>query len=188
MKDFEKRFGRGRGRVRDEDGPHGAGGRRHGGRGRGRGRAARGDVRSALLLLLAEEPMHGYELMRAIAERTGRGWTPSPGVIYPTINQLQDEGLVTVTDTSGRRVAQLTDQGREAAAALQESGSDPFAGHDEDASGIDLRGQIEQLHGAVREVGRNGSEAQKVAAAETLAAARKSIYLLLAEGTDADND
>ena len=65
------------------------------------GRAVAGlraaDVRTAVLLLLGEEPMHGYQLMQAIADRSGGRWTPSPGAIYPTINQLEDEGLVTVT-------------------------------------------------------------------------------------------
>src|SRR4051794_19501794 len=79
----------------------------------GRGRMARGDVRVAILTLLAERPMHGYELMQAIRERSAGHWTPSPGAVYPAINQLADEGLVTVTASSGRRVAALTDAGRE---------------------------------------------------------------------------
>jgi DNA-binding PadR family transcriptional regulator len=173
--DAKSRRGKGRG-------PGGGSGRGHGkhGSGRGRGRAPRGDVRSAILLLLAEEPMHGYQLMRAIADRTQHAWRPSPGVVYPTISQLEDEGLVTVTDTSGRRVVALTDSGRRQVADLEEAGTDPFAGHESDAPGVDLRGQLEQLHGAVREIGRNGTDAQREAAAETLAAARRSIYLLLA--------
>src|SRR3978361_166822 len=90
-------------------GPRG-GGR---GRGHGRGRAQRGDVRTAALLLLNEEPMHGYQLMQAIAERTEGAWRPSPGAIYPTLNQLQDEGLVTMTTDGGRKLAPSTDAGRE---------------------------------------------------------------------------
>src|SRR6185436_15416711 len=103
--------------------PEGFPGRRRG----GRGRASRGDVRAAVLQLLAEEPMHGYQLMQAIAERSGGRWTPSPGAIYPTINQLEDEGLVTVTADSGRKLVTLTDAGRERVAARQETGADPFA-------------------------------------------------------------
>src|SRR5689334_23381353 len=74
-------------------------GHRPAGRGRrgGRGRVPRGDVRTAVLLLLAEEPMHGYQLMQAVSDRTGGRWSPSPGAIYPTINQLEDEGLVEIT-------------------------------------------------------------------------------------------
>src|ERR671917_2732179 len=65
----------------------------HGRRG-GRGRAPRGDVRAAVLLLLAEQPMHGYQLMQAIADRSGGAWTPSPGAVYPPINLLEGEGPV----------------------------------------------------------------------------------------------
>src|SRR3954465_1398067 len=122
----------------------------------GRGRAPRGDVRAAVLQLLAEEPMHGYQLMQAIAERSGGRWRPSPGAIYPTINQLEDEGLVTVTAYSGRNLATLTDAGRERATAV----GDPFAGFATEGPGVDLRGLIEQLHGAVRQVARSGTEAQ----------------------------
>ena len=64
-------------------------------------------------MLLAEEPMHGYQLMQAIADRSGGRWTPSPGAIYPTINQLEDEGLVTVTAEAGRKLDTLSDSGRE---------------------------------------------------------------------------
>src|ERR1700712_4417473 len=96
-----------------ERGDRQTGHRHHGHRGgRGRGRAPRGDVRAAVLQLLAEEPMHGYQLMQAIAERSGGRWTPSPGAIYPTINQLEDEGLVLVTADAGRKLVTLTDVGR----------------------------------------------------------------------------
>ena len=89
-------------------------GARHRRRGWGRGRASRGDVRAAVLLLLAEQPMHGYQLMHAVAERSGGRWTPSPGAVYPTLSQLEDEGLVTVTADAGRKLATLTDTGRAA--------------------------------------------------------------------------
>ncbi|MGH3921940.1 MAG: PadR family transcriptional regulator, partial [Pseudonocardiaceae bacterium] len=72
-------------------------------RGAGRGRAQRGDVRTALLLLLAEQPMHGYQLMQAITERTAGAWRPSPGAIYPTLSQLEDEGLIDTLAQGGRK-------------------------------------------------------------------------------------
>jgi len=152
---------------------------------RGRGRAPRGDVRTAVLLLLADEPMHGYQLMQAIAERSGGRWTPSPGAIYPTISQLEDEGLVTVTADAGRKLVTLTDAGREHIAARGESSSDPFAGFDAAAPGPDLRGLLEQLHGAVRQVARSGTDAQLTTAASILSDARRALYLLLAEGPEA---
>jgi len=155
---------------------------------RGRGRAHRGDVRAAVLQLLAEEPMHGYQLMQAIAERSGGRWTPSPGAIYPTLNQLEDEGLVVVTADAGRKLATLTDAGREHIQAHSESVADPFADYDPAAPGADLRGLIEQLRSATRQVGRNGSDAQRSAAATILGDARRALYLLLADGPDAASD
>ena len=151
---------------------------------RGRGRAPRGDVRTAVLLLLAEEPMHGYQLMQAIAERSGDRWTPSPGAIYPTISQLEDEGLVTVTADAGRKLVTLTDAGRTHLESRGE-GADPFSGYRSAGPGGDLRGLLEQLAGAVRQVARSGTDAQLTAAAGILAEARRSLYLLLAEGPDA---
>src|SRR6478609_783253 len=108
-----------------EHGDRHPGFRQHHPRGCGRGRAPRGDVRTAVLLLLAEEPMHGYQLMQAISDRSGGRWTPSPGAIYPTIAQLDDEGLVTVTADAGRKLVTLTDAGREHVQARREAGADP---------------------------------------------------------------
>jgi DNA-binding PadR family transcriptional regulator len=144
----------------------------------------RGDVRAAVLLLLAEEPMHGYQLMQAIAERSGGRWSPSPGAIYPTISQLEDEGLVTVTADAGRKLVTLTDAGRRHVAERGDAAPDPFAGSRAAGPGADLRGLLEQLHGAVRQVARTGTDAQLTAAAAILAEARRSLYLLLAEGPE----
>lgn len=160
--------------------------RRGGGRGRGRGRAARGDVRTAVLLLLSEQPMHGYQLMQAIADRTGGAWTPSPGAVYPTINQLEEEGLVTVTAHAGRKLAAVTDAGREQLAANRDAWGDPFAGHGQDAPGVDLRRLVHDLHEATRLVGRTGSDEQRAAAGKILADARRALFLLLADGPDRD--
>jgi DNA-binding PadR family transcriptional regulator len=145
------------------------------------GRASRGDVRAAVLQLLAEEPMHGYQLMQAIADRTGGRWTPSPGAIYPTINQLEDEGLVTVEADSGRKLVSLTDAGREQLSADSSAGREPFADFESDAPEADLRRLVGELHSAVRQVGRSGNTEQRAAAAKILAETRKSIYLLLAD-------
>ena len=162
--------------------------RRRASRGRrrgGRGRASRGDVRAAVLQLLAEEPMHGYQLMQAIAERSGGRWTPSPGAIYPTINQLEDEGLVTVT-ADVRPQAGHPHRGRPRVhrGARRDVGR-PVRRFDAGAPGTDLRAVLEQLHGAVRQVGRTGTDAQRAAAATILADARRSLYLLLADGPEA---
>lgn len=174
--------GRGRARFADVDGAS----RQH--RRGGRGRAPRGDVRTAVLLLLAEQPMHGYQLMQAIAERTGGAWAPSPGAVYPTINQLEDEGLVTVTADAGRRLVRLTDAGREQLAEHRDTWGDPFAGYDATAPGADLRRVLHELHDAARQVARAGTGAQRAAAAKILSDARRALYLLLANDAPDSSD
>src|SRR5690349_3208445 len=79
--------------------------------GRGR-RARRGDIRTAALLLLAEEPRNGYQIMQELEERSGGAWRPSPGSVYPALAQLEDEGLVRVEEVDGRKTYALTDAGR----------------------------------------------------------------------------
>lgn len=165
--------------MRHHDHGHGRGGRR---------RAPRGDIRAAVLLLVADQPMHGYQVMQAIAERTGGAWTPSPGAVYPTISQLEDEGLVSVTADAGRKLVTLTDAGREHLDAHREAHGDPFAGYDPTAPGGDLRRLLHELHDAARQVARVGTEAQRVAAATILAEARRSLYLLLASEPEATDD
>ncbi len=176
-----------------EDGPRSRGRGHRGGPGgpgprgprgpRGRGRAPRGDVRAAILLLLAEEPMHGYQLMQAIGERSGGRWTPSPGAVYPAISQLEDEGLVGVTAESGRKLVSLTESGR--ALVAEEQLADPFAAFAGGEDRPDLRELLMQLHGATRQVGMSGTAAQTEAAATILRDARRAMYLLLADGPEA---
>ena len=175
------------GRPGRRGGPHGGprGSRRGPG---GRGRVPRGDVRTAVLLLLDEEPMHGYQLMQAIADRSGGRWTPSPGAIYPALNLLEDEGLVSVAAESGRKVATLTDAGRAQVAENRDTWPDPFSGFRESRTGPDLRSLLEQLQGATRQVGRAGTAEQVAAAAEILSGARRQMYLLLADGPGAVDD
>ena len=153
-----------------------------GGRGhrRGRpGRAGRGDVRSAILKLLAEEPMHGYQLMQAVADRTGGGWRLSPGAVYPTIAQLEDEGLVEVTREGGRKLVTLTEAGRAHVESLGDV--DPFAAFGGDGDDrVDLRGAIGELMGAAAQLARVADPAQLAAAAKVLSDARRALYLILA--------
>ena len=124
--------------------------------------------------------MHGYQLMQAISDRTQGAWRPSPGAVYPTIDQLEDEGLATIEQTGGRRLVTLTPAGQ---AHLAEHGaglSDPFAEFAAGRSGPDLRQPLERLHVAAREIAVTGSPAQVEAAAEVLSQARRSLYLILA--------
>ncbi len=187
MRPPRERGGHSRRRDAGPEHSHHGGPHPHHHRGR-RGRAPRGDVRAAVLILLAEEPMHGYQLMHAIADRTGGRWTPSPGAIYPTLSQLEDEGLVTVARESGRKLATLTDAGRAVLEDETNPVTDPFAAFEGETPVVDLRDLMGQLAGAVRQVARAGTPEQQTAAATTIAEARKSIYLLLAEGPDASED
>lgn len=157
------------------------------GRGRGRGphRAPRGDVRTAVLLLLADEPMHGYQLMQTIAERTGGRWSPSPGAIYPTLAQLEDEGLVETTKAGGRKLATLTETGRSHVQDNRDSWADPFpqAPTDDAENPVDLRATLHELSPAIRAVTHTGTDAQIAEAQRILTEARRSIYRLLSEET-----
>jgi len=116
------RRGEGRGLTgRGRDRQHGGSRHRHG------DRARRGDVRAAILLALADAPMHGYQLIQEIDERSGGVWQPSPGAIYPALSLLEDEGLVTITVDGGRKMASLTDAGRTYIDENREALGDPFS-------------------------------------------------------------
>src|ERR1700722_6266578 len=81
---------------------------------RGRGRKARrGDIRTAALLLLSEEPRNGYQIMQEVQERSDGVWRPSPGSTYPALQQLEDEGLIRARELDGRKLFELIDAGRE---------------------------------------------------------------------------
>jgi DNA-binding PadR family transcriptional regulator len=160
-------------------GHHGRGGRGGPGRHR-RARAQRGDVRTAILLMLADEPMHGYQIMQAMRDRTGGAWRPSPGAVYPTIAQLEDEGLVTTREEDGRRLVTLTPEGRTYLAERSARLGDPFADFADQPSWPDLREPMQELQAAARQIVMSGSTAQVKAAAQVLAQARRSLYLILA--------
>jgi len=199
------RFGHERGHEGHEHGEHGRGHGRRGfgpghfgpgfgpgpfgpgaqfGRGRGRGgRGRRGDVRAAVLLLLTERPMHGYELIQQIRERSDDVWRPSPGSIYPALSQLEDEGLVSIEKVAGRKTAQLTDAGTAYIEVRRTELGDPFAdvASEVGEQELDLRGLIHQLIGAASQVAMAGTAEQGRRAAEVLTEARRSLYRILAE-------
>jgi DNA-binding PadR family transcriptional regulator len=165
-----------------------------GGGPRGRGRKARrGDIRTAALLLLAEEPRNGYQIMQEVEERSDGIWRPSPGSVYPALQQLEDEGLIRSEEMDGRKLFQLTDAGR---AYVEERDKDKPAPWEQ--MGGDLSDQTVALGKLMREVGfafvqvmRAGSEAQIAQAREVLASVRRDLYRILADGdpqTDASNE
>ena len=146
-----------------------------------RGRGRRGDVRAAILLLLAEQPRHGYELIQEITERSQGFWTPSPGSVYPTLQALEDEGLVTLDAVDGRRTASLTEAGRGYVAEHAERLGQPWAAQADAGPALALRREALAVRDAVGQVVRVGTPAQQTAAAATLAATRKELYRILAE-------
>jgi DNA-binding PadR family transcriptional regulator len=159
----------------------------HRGRGRG-GRRGRGDVRAAILALLAERPMHGYEMIQELEARTGGVWRPSPGSVYPTLQLLEDEGLIAGEEGEGRRRFTLTDTGR--AEAERQSQKAPW---EEVTAGVapaawNLRDAIAQTAQAAWSVGSAGSEAQQGRALEVLNDARRRLYAILAEDDQAAAD
>jgi DNA-binding PadR family transcriptional regulator len=165
----------------------GPGGRGPGGR--GRGRARRGDVRLALLRLLAEEPRNGYQLMQTIEERSGGRWRPSPGSVYPTLAQLEDEGLVRSTEADGARSFEITDAGREHLESRSEEPAPWESDDDEEISGRDLKAAIGGIAGAAWQVASVGDERQRAQAVQILAETRRSLYRILAEdATAAEGD
>nr|WP_294694262.1 PadR family transcriptional regulator [uncultured Friedmanniella sp.] len=137
-------------------------------------------MRIATLLLLAESPMHGYQIMQAMADRTDGAWRPSPGAVYPTLAQLEDEGLVTTEVEGGRKLVTLTAQGRDHVEEHRAGWGDPFGQATGQKPGPDLRGPLHELHVAARSVAVTGSAAQVEAAAAVLTEARRSLYLILA--------
>jgi DNA-binding PadR family transcriptional regulator len=157
---------------------HGFGGRGFGGR-----RAGRGDVRAAILALLLEQPMHGYQVISELDERTGGVWKPSPGSVYPTLQMLEDEGLVAADADGGKKVFRLTDDGRAAAEAGESAPWEAVVG---DAGQLGLRQNIGQLLAAFKQVAQTGTPEQIERARTVLNDARKALYGILAEDTPTD--
>ena len=202
--------GRGRpGGGRERGGPHGrgpgGGGHGHGplgggGHGHGHGgfppgpfglfnmfrrgpRARRGDIRHAILALLTEQPLNGYQIMQELEQRSRGVWRPSPGAVYPALAQLEDEGLVTVDTSGSGRVFSLTERGRKEAAARADEGDAPWEAVS-DAAGSDLPEMfllMKQVGAAALQVAQAGSAAQIAEARKVLAQARKALYQLLAD-------
>jgi DNA-binding PadR family transcriptional regulator len=166
--------------------PWATGGPRGGWRGP---KARRGDVRAAILAVLAEQPMNGYQIIQEIAERSGGVWKPSPGSIYPTLQQLEDEGLVTADAETGRRTFTLTDDGRAYVAEHADEVSAPWeamtAASEDDGSGF--KPLIGQVAAAMWQILAVGSPNQQARAREALTDLRRKLYAILAED-DAEDD
>jgi DNA-binding PadR family transcriptional regulator len=150
-------------------------------------KAKRGDVRTAILTLLAEQPRNGYQIIQEISDRSGGAWRPSPGAVYPALQQLTDEGLVRVEESEGRRTYHLTDAGRAyvddqlrtEGAPWEEAMKPPFH---EDVH--DLFHLAAQAGAALVQVAQAGSDNQINRAKQVLDETRRKLYQIMAEGDE----
>lgn len=153
-------------------------------RARGGRRGRRGDVRAAILTLLAERPMHGYEMTQEIATRSNNLWKPSPGSVYPTLQLLVDEGLIVPTETEGsKKTFELTEEGRQAAAQIE---TPPWAQiladhEDENPGHQNLHGAAAQLMAAIGQSAFAADEEQQQRILDIVNNARREIYQVLGE-------
>ena len=171
--DHEHGPGHGRGRGPGGDGPPW-----------GRGpRTRRGDIRTALLVVLSDGPGHGYELIQRLEQRSSGRWRPSPGSVYPTLQLLEDEGLASAADQDGKRVYAITDAGREEATRrMERPDGSPWAFRGEEASEHgQLRDAVGQLMMAAKQVAAAGKVEQINAATAIVTEARRALYQLLAQ-------
>jgi DNA-binding PadR family transcriptional regulator len=164
--------------------PFGFGGPR--GFGRHGGKARRGDIRTAALLLLAEEPRNGYAIMQEIEQRSNGVWRPSPGSVYPALAQLEDEGLIRSEDADGRKQFAITDSGREQIAGRPQDAPAPW---DTLADGVssevqELFGLMRQVWMAFMQVVQTATEKQVAEAKQVLTETRRAIYRILADGDE----
>jgi len=167
-----------RGGHRSHAAPHDS----HHEHGRGHGRMRHGDVRAALLLALREGPAHGYELGQRLERATAGAWRPSPGSIYPTLQTLSDEDLVTSEERDGKRIYTLTRRGVKELEARDERGDPaPWLAAAEGKSG-ELRDAVVGLKMAAKQVATVGSPEQRTRAVAIVVEARRQIYDLLAKG------
>jgi DNA-binding PadR family transcriptional regulator len=147
-------------------------------------KARRGDIRTAALLLLAEEPRNGYQIMQEVEDRSEGAWRPSPGSVYPALQQLEDEGLIRSEEIDGRKAYRLTVEGL---AQVEQRGADQPAPW-EQASGegharaIALGKTMREVAFAFTQVMKAGSPDQQEQARKALADVRRELYRILGDG------
>jgi DNA-binding PadR family transcriptional regulator len=158
-------------------------------------------VRAAILSVLADagadQEINGYGVIQAIGERSAGAWRPSPGSVYPTISQLEDEGLVATEESRGRRVLRLTEEGRQYAADNRGELDAVWEGFDPEPSAprsgsragggpdyAQLKPEIGQLMSAVWQIATQGTDRQRAEAISVLVETRRKLYGLLAADQD----
>ncbi|MBT2247745.1 PadR family transcriptional regulator [Arthrobacter sp. BHU FT2] len=144
-------------------------------------RAGKGEVRAAVLALLAERPMHGYQIIREIEERSGGSWKPSAGSVYPTLQLLADEGVIRAEEANGRKIYSLTEAGREEADGNAASNPWGTAGQLPGTGSGSLPKAGAELAQAAAQVGRTGTPDQVKQAVAVLDEARRRMYAILAQ-------
>lgn len=146
-------------------------------------RARRGDVRAAALLLLAEDPRNGYQIMQEIEKRSDGVWRPSPGSVYPALAQLEDEGLIRAEEVGDRRTYVLTDAGRTYVDERREELDAPWELMTDAVDGdvASLFREMRRVGMAAGQIGHLGNEQEIAKARVVLAEARRALYALLAE-------
>ncbi|MBG0818104.1 PadR family transcriptional regulator [Planomonospora sp. ID82291] len=155
----------------------------------GRGRKAkRGDVRAAILALLSEEPRNGYQIIQEIAQRSQGGWKPSPGAVYPALQQLTDEGLVLSEENDGRKTFRLTEAGLSYIAEHSDEVRAPWEEMtpDVDEGTWELIDLARQSGFAMMQILQTGTEAQIRQARQQLIETRRRLYRILADGDPAE--
>lgn len=159
-------------------------GRRTNPRGRGSRRAPRGAVRDAILIVLAERPMHGYELMTELEARSSGRWRPSPGSIYPALTRMEEQGLITADVSGDKKVFALTEHGQQKREALDIDDPTPDLWRNDEHGA--LRALPAEIAGQARQVRRFGSPDQVERAANLLEQVKRELYAILANGPAPD--
>jgi DNA-binding PadR family transcriptional regulator len=160
--------------------PFGAGSPGMRGQRRG-GRGTRLNVRPAVLALLLERPMHGYEIIQELDSRTNGIWRPSPGSVYPTLQLLEDEGLIEAEAEGGRKSYHLTDAGRPEAETAAQNPPWSRIGDDTMSQAQDFRDAAVGIMSALKQVGFNGTPEQRDKALEVLNETKRKLYAILAD-------
>ena len=157
-------------------------------------------MRVAILAVLAEEPLNGYQVIQQISERTDGAWRPSPGSVYPTISQLEDEGLIEGDDERGRRTLRLSDAGREYLSTHAEEVAEVWAPFESEgrsgrpqgdaADFTSLKPEIGRVMNAAWQIISTGTDEQRRDAIGVLVEARRGLYRILADhpGDDGEVD
>jgi DNA-binding PadR family transcriptional regulator len=153
-------------------------------------KAGRGDVRAAILAVLADGPSNGYQIMSEIEERSGGAWRPSPGAVYPALAQLADEGLIIGEESGGRRTLSLTDAGRAYIAEHPEMARGAWESEAQ-REAWQLPGLFTvaaRLGGGIVQMAHAGTPSQIHAAERLLEQTRRRLYQILADDMSGEPD